>query len=389
MWELMKSEEVDIEILKHQLILRGWLRIPPKVIVHELLNSFGRLNREPDELCVCFIDEISAEFREAINRAEEGFKIELRHHDKKITHKTNCCIPTIILAKAIIEYSVPRSISRFDRWSCDLFGMMYTATPIASIIFQFGTEALNFSVYEIIYTTYSLLMCWLVSTRFLTYIIVGVVDVKRKMFLMEQCSAFITSRESNNSFLEYYKIPRFDMSDVKTIDSWYTMRTAFIDLGRRYTYRIFIYTSLILPLCVFTIVILILQLFIKVEIINVSALTAVIFLSFSCSLYIVYMLVIGSKVNDMFQRHRDLIVTCSNDALHLRKLEDVIEPEVFQALDLVGDKLDQDERQRPLKILGMKADKILLSKLYALIASGFVSLIQIGITPSGESEKVS
>ncbi|CAG9315563.1 unnamed protein product [Blepharisma stoltei] len=377
-WQMMNDEELELEVLRSQLILVGWRKIPSDIILHEILKSFGRCSRSPDELCIVFETEISKEFKDLINKSKSGYNIEIRHDIKYLSHADNKpCIPTMVFAQILIDFSVPKSISRADNWLPELIGLFYGLSPILSIFIQFGAKKLEFGIAEIFYVFYSLYLAYHVAKVFIKYIITGIVDMRRKKFLMSQISALISKRETYCKILKEYKIPRLDFNDIRTIDSWYTMRTAFLDFGKRYTYRIFIYASLIFPLCTLIISFLIIQFFGMIQIISIPAMIGVIFLAFTSLSLIFWMILIGSQINDTINIHRDFIVEMCSNILHLRNTENGLDNKVYQALNLVDRKLEQDEKVRPVKIMGLTADSKFLSKIFALLTSGVLSLFQV------------
>ena len=113
---------------------------------------------------------------------------------------------------------------------------------------------------DISYMFLSVTIAFIFSRGFMIFILVGVYDFRRRKLLLAQCSALVSHVDKKN-FCMKLNIYKIDITNVSSVLSWYHMRSAFLDFGKRYTLRIFLYTSLILPVCVCVIVGLFLMLF--------------------------------------------------------------------------------------------------------------------------------
>ncbi|CAG9320426.1 unnamed protein product [Blepharisma stoltei] len=377
-WKMMRNEKIDIKSLTKYLLIASWLTIPTDLIIEEHLKSYKRLNRFPNSLFLKFESGLPMKIKERINKNEES-----EDHCLKFNKKETNCISTIALTEILIELSNNRAISKIEMRIIDVFAGLYTFFPIVLSLFSIQFDNSLEGIFGVAYAVFSMIISFIFTNRFLLYIYVGIVDMKRRKFLMKQCAALISCQELDRSFPKEYRLPSLDFTDLRTIDSWYNMRAACLDFGRTYTHRTFVYSSLVLPLCIFIILGIILQFFGAVNfsvIISKAALASIIFLSFISLSEILYIIIVGSQVNDSFDLHKDLIVTLSNDILHLRENTDAKNSILYQALMSVYYKLEQDDRVRPVRIMGFKANSGFMLNLGALFWSGVLSLVQFVYT---------
>ena len=113
---------------------------------------------------------------------------------------------------------------------------------------------------DLTYIIMNILVSLLLSRTFLTFILAGVYDFRRRKLMMAQCSALISHVDNKYLYLDR-NMAKLDLTHVSTILSWYHMRAAFLDYGKRFTLRLFLYTSLIFPVCLLVIVVLFLMVF--------------------------------------------------------------------------------------------------------------------------------
>lgn len=211
------------------------------------------------------------------------------------------------------------------------------------------------------------------------FVYVGVFDFRRKIKLMGQCSAMISDTEIKDSFTYEFDVPLLDMQDSRTVESWYAMRVAFLDFGRKYTYRIFLYASLVMPLCIVMIAFVILQMLNVIRVVDSSAFVSVFFLTLVSLSVIIYMIYSGICLNEMFAIHRDLLLNImgllmieSNYATNDSNIHNSI-----KVLEFEVKKLEQDELLRPIKIMGFRTDSVFFTKILAILFSGVFAMANV------------
>ena len=135
------------------------------------------------------------------------------------------------------------------------------------------------------------------------YLMVGISDFRRKVFLMNCASKLIDSlNESENALL----IPGLDLTCPDNLYNWFKLRRLLLSVGKRFTARILSYLGCLLILSCFMMVLLLLEYFGLINL-NFSPLTYS-YVTF----YIVYvftsclvMMHLGVSVNLFFLKHID------------------------------------------------------------------------------------
>ena len=135
------------------------------------------------------------------------------------------------------------------------------------------------------------------------YLMVGISDFRRKVFLMNCASKLIDSlNESENALL----IPGLDLTCPDNLYNWFKLRRLLLSVGKRFTARILSYLGCLLILSCFMMVLLLLEYFGLINL-NFSPLTYS-YVTF----YIAYvftsclvMMHLGVSVNLFFLKHID------------------------------------------------------------------------------------
>ncbi len=147
------------------------------------------------------------------------------------------------------------------------------------------------------------------------YLMVGVSDYRRKVFLMNCTSKLIDNlHNSSHSLL----IPGLDLTNPDNLYNWFKLRKVLLSIGNRFTARILSYLGWLLILSSFMLILLLLEYFRMISL-NLSPLTYS-YIAF----YIVYVFVtcltmmhMGVAVNLFFLKHIDRL---RNFKLELRRM---------------------------------------------------------------------
>jgi hypothetical protein len=76
----------------------------------------------------------------------------------------------------------------------------------------------------------------------LTFIYAGIIDFRRKLFFMKILHSMITpDKDKYFAFSTFF--PTLNICHTQNLNSWMILRTASLDLGKKYTQRIFMYCS--------------------------------------------------------------------------------------------------------------------------------------------------
>ncbi|CAG9322354.1 unnamed protein product [Blepharisma stoltei] len=375
-WTLMGMEMIPTKKLAGEFLIHSWLRLPVEVIDHELIQAFNRLNKSPCDLCMTFEMPLADSCKECMAKYQAEYGIEILHKDPE-PHKGNECYSTMILARLMIEFVVEHTKIRLEVIMLKLFAITYSLLPFLVRYLKQdkmqGTDPLF-----IIFAIWSSFMNFRLSYGFILFIYIGVFDFRRKKMLMDQCSTMISDKEIIGTFSYEHNTPLLNMQDPRTVESWYSMRQAFLDFGRKYTYRIFLYAGLVLALCFVILVFVLLQLFSPQQNIKSSSFTSIFFLTIICLGFIIHMIISGVELNRAFAVHRDLLL---NIMELLVKESDYKDDDCTQSslkiLELEIKKLEQDELLRPIKIMGVRTDSVFFAKMLAVFFSGVLAIGQL------------
>ena len=81
-----------------------------------------------------------------------------------------------------------------------------------------------------------------IKVRNMAFILFGMVSIKRKYMQMRVLSAMLQPVASGPYFLGH-ELPSINMLDAQSIRAWLSLRASLLDLGCRFTNRVFLYTS--------------------------------------------------------------------------------------------------------------------------------------------------
>lgn len=90
--------------------------------------------------------------------------------------------------------------------------------------------------------------CLQVTTSFLNQLLLfaGIVDFSRKLFYMRIMTSLIDTSKDHTSEIYSHYMPTLNVLDHNNIRRWHKMRAVTLDIGKKYTYRIFVYSSVLL-----------------------------------------------------------------------------------------------------------------------------------------------
>mmetsp|Transcript_62398 Transcript_62398/g.71558 ORF Transcript_62398/g.71558 Transcript_62398/m.71558 type:complete len:392 (-) Transcript_62398:276-1451(-) len=236
------------------------------------------------------------------------------------------------------------------------------------------------------------------------FINLAYVDSARRLFLMRSLSALL-SVHKDFSFPFLHKTPLIDIFDPASLNSWYNLRNIFMDVGKRYEDKIYLYFSVVIlgyAVLALWFVMLILGLIqldtidVNLQAVMVGNMLVVVFI------YICLVLMNGANINDHFKIHRDLLMKNKthyanaetyknhlnsdlryvNPMLSYAATKFFCYPREFGKLmhkltlttDSLYNKLENDEIKHPYKILGAKVTWILIGRVATLLVSlcGFI-----------------
>lgn len=357
MWHLISTVKVEDEIIFNNLILRAWVKVPVEVAEHEMTSSIKKLKIP--------LKKLNLKFNQL---PEVCIRVQV---SEEIAVDTENRISLLKVALFIIK-QVTETQKTFELNIIEICGYLYIGSYIALRYYSYGVNGFRYDPVEIIYTLKSLFKGYISSTQFVKFIAAGLYDFKRKRLLMAQCTSLICTTDRKYSVLQNSNKHMLDTSDAETMLSWYCLRRSFLDFGRRYTLRVFLYASLLLPICIAIIVILFLQILGLVGVSYNYYIVPGIFLSVEVFILMIQMSLSALSLNNYYSIHKDIILEKSSFYRNYSENEDVI-----KCLDYLTQRLSHDQAIRPIKIMGVTINNSFLIQLGALAISGLYAIINL------------
>jgi hypothetical protein len=370
-WDEMKTRYLNLQEIVKKLLLASWVNIPTHLLDAEIAAAFKRRRIDENKMCVSFYGPAPTYFK------PKKTDHETNPDQSCLIHANNTCASIGTVARYFAG-KVNEKIGQ-TRMTKLMFriSILYVVTPYIVKVVVHGPESYQADPFEIVFYILSFPTALFCCYTFLSFLGVGAIDFKRRKFLLEICSAMIYSEYDDRFNIDRAKL---DMREAGTVESWYILRTSFLDFGRRYTQRIFLYASLILPVSLVVIVIILLQMVRVVDTTYNIYFISPIMLTMILACIITYIILCGAHLNNMFYIHKDIL-------LHL--LED-LPSTLSNSKQAVADwklakksikrkmqMLDHDLVLRPVKIMSFTLNSNLFSKLIALVLSGLLGILQL------------
>ena len=270
---------------------------------------------------------------------------------------------------------VTKTQKTYELKTIQFLGLFYVLSFIMLRYYGFGIQSIKADPLEIIYIAFSAFKAYSASTQFVMFISAGLYDYKRKKMLMAQCTGLISRVDHKYMLFKDNERPELNLKDPLTILSWYYLRRSFLDFGKRYTLRIFMYSSLIFPVCIAVIIVLFLQLFGIVGVSYNFYLIPCFMLTIEVFAIILAMSRSALSLNNTFSIHRDLLLENFINAKH--KINNDID--VVRNISFVIERLKHDEIIRPVTIIGITINESFMLKIFIVALSGLFAIIELGV----------
>ena len=285
------------------------------------------------------------------------------------------------------------------RWPILVFLLLRMLIPLITV-FSYGGFSFSLGWYEYFMLFLVMVLCLLIYGVNLTFIYAGIIDFKRKLFYMRILKAMI-SPEKDKFFAFSTYFPTINICSTQNLNSWMVLREASLDLGKKYTYRIFVYCSVFMAFYFTFFIFLVLsfigilpyQLPVSVYVIGSYDITVILGI-------ILYMIYIGALINEFFDEHKTVFIklkklfwSARNDwdgmirksarkgttlKVFVEMLSLVNIPidqrddycdQCLNLVDIIIEKLDHTKEIEPLKLMGLTASRSLLTSIYTGLAS--------------------
>ncbi|CAI2387117.1 unnamed protein product [Moneuplotes crassus] len=444
-YKLYKSP-VKLFWITSDFLLLGWLKMSPKIIHEQIDAAKYRLQIQKREWKFTFITPLATDIHQRLMINAKDSKDAFEKIDKEFASKmiTADIFPksgaktTSLVAHAFakmpeenkdyalrdtdeenVEITQSYEAEAILREMCLLESHAHS-TPIYSLIIiiariaiqiisQFYHNGKSFSVYwyEYLLTSWLIVDIVIIYGSNLLFIIAGIIDFKRKLFFMKILQSMISIQKSKDFQYSTY-FPTLNILNKENLKSWLKLRSASLDLGKKFTYRIFLYCSIYLSVYLTYLIFLLMIVFriIKADL-AIAAYLAGTFDIIVILTILFQMLRMGAQVNDYYDIHKGELITIKKLLFDARD-----NPEIYVNLGSSADHSDQllgkmirtiprsststskyiddcimfieiaiqeleyEKATKPLKLMGLTCSNELLTSVYTGIASISFALIQ-------------
>ena len=166
--------------------------------------------------------------------------------------------------------------------------------------------------YEYIVTLALMYFYYMIFGYNLRFTYVGVTDFRRKLFFMKILKSMITV-DKDKDFLFSTYFPTLNICWMKNLNSWMMLRSTCLDLGLKYTYRIFVYCSVFLGIY------LVLFIFIALSFFGILSynLPLTIYITGTYDIILIFailfkMLKLGAEINEYFDIFKGILIRHKN-----------------------------------------------------------------------------
>jgi hypothetical protein len=305
-----------------------------------------------------------------------------------------------------------REIAILDQVETKSSRIAMISVMIRTLIY-IGYLGINYKdIVSFTYSDYIILMCliFLGMTMHmvnLIFVVIGVVDFRRKLFFQKWMSCLLSPERRMNSPAYAKLIPTIDIFDSDNLRRWMTLRKVSLDLGKKFTYRVFMYSSIFLVLYG-TIAVFFTLTFFDLLPYNIPFQVMVLgyFDIFVILGVLMYMLNTGAHVNSYFAKHKTILLGIKRRMMDVGLRFDVLKnkrsyncdtlkalvekskekwwsseevkektEEWIGVIDINMEVLEHDSENEALKLIGFKCTYELMNSIYSglftlLLASG-------------------
>ena len=283
-----------------------------------------------------------------------------------------------------------------------IFSMMRTTIPFLVKFFDKDMDPFEYSGWGIVFEVVLSIFQFIYVTMNFLFVLMGLMDFQRRLFLINALSSMIQPFKANIK-PKYLMFPTINICDDTSLRTWILMRTAALDLGRKYLVRIFLYSSFFLGLYTFYLVVFLLNFFKVLKYNFPMILNAYAIFDIGIVLGVIFLMFVqGAFVNAQFQKDighmrglKDKILYAKHNVagmtapgkmyqgaemkfyqekfremLKTKSEEECVEhcDKLIEEVDFIIEKLEHDEVNNPLKLLGITATFQLVQ---AIVTTGF------------------
>jgi len=407
--------------------LESWINLSREKCEEEIKFSLLRNEIELATFSITFIEKITPEFHNLLKNS-----VQLDEINTTKSHKTTSC--DCVFSENFSSIQNPDSKFSASRLAQELILMSKIAIPewmywllifisilhglIPGFTRQFINEDGNFfsdinalKFFDIFYTTCCILLNIIIYYGNIRYLLLAVLEFKRKIFIMETLGNCINSSKNLDSI-----IPLINFFSPQVIFNWLNLRILLMDTGIKFMYQILAFSSCFLILYIGTGVFLLAS---ALGIINYSlSYTFTIFACYEilvalCS--ILYMIHISAYLNESYENHKyrwishksilhnivleyDTIMneecenllntaykrayiyfSCKNNTFIMNTTPHEVLNSCIKTIKLIIERLSYESEQNSISFVGIVINYDTLLAIYAAIGTIAFILIQIYI----------
>lgn len=235
----------------------------------------------------------------------------------------------------------------------------------------------------------------------LTFMYAGIIDFRRKHFFMKILNNMIAPDKDKEFIFSSY-FPTLNILSIKNLNSWLLLRESALDLGKKYTQRIFVYCSVFMFF------------YLSLFLVIVLSLLGIFRYDFSYGFYItgIYDVLIvlgimlqiirtGAKVNKYFDKHKKNILWLKKQVwkaknnyslvisqkycryVNQKKFAEMLQAmnlskkvkrdeyldKLIEQIDIIKEELEFAKETNPLKLMGLTCSDSLIASIYTGLVS--------------------
>ena len=238
------------------------------------------------------------------------------------------------------------------------------------------------------------------------FVLTGILDFGRKLFYQKILGALLDPQRHFNDPPYIKLIPSINITWYHNIRRWMFLRKVSLDLGKKFTLRVFLYSSVFLGMYGLMAVFFTLSFF---NLLSYNVPIAVSVLGYFDVIFILgiimKMLSIGAETNSYFVKHKGILLKLKRHFIEIKLRYNILEEKAqfksetlkilverfkdmnfneekrrehienwIQAIDYIVENLDYDSENDCLKLLGIKCTNELMNSIY----TGLMSLCLAG-----------
>ena len=264
---------------------------------------------------------------------EVGENVFLQTLIKDIWSKNSSFVSGISVAWDLVltakKYAIPRIIP-----IALLIGFIRSIIPLTYRAIVYGQPFGDSSA-----QTYVTVMSIILNTYFwganLSFVIVGLSDMRKKSFLIQQLTTLLSNSNQSDEDVDVQKakktLPMLNIYDPFSLKSWTITRKLFMDFGRKFYLRInwnisgfliyYLLLGLILGLQYFGV-----QISSKLN--NVSLIAAFLFEIVIMGVLLLYVIVVGASINQKFREHKTILQSYRSIISDMIEFDEVYFPQI-------------------------------------------------------------